>query len=242
MRTFMKLAVVQTKLYLREPMAVFFTLLFGPLMLIMMGFIFGSKPQEVLNGLSQMDISVPAYIALIVGITGLMSIPIGTTLRRESGVLRRFSATPLKPLIYFLTDILAPFLVNLMGVALLISMGLFIYKVRFVGNWLSLFAGVCLCTLSFFTLGYAMAGLFKSARVYTVLGNVIIIPITVGGDAEGDPGYLAIRPADPRGDFAAGTVVRRSLGVAPAGGGRARRYAGHQHARDRSDLQVGIGP
>ena len=179
MRAFMKLAVVQTKLYLREPMAVFFTLLFGPLMLIMMGFIFGSKPQELLNGLSQMDVSVPAYIALIVGITGLMSIPIGTTLRRESGVLRRFSATPLKPLIYFLTDILAPFLVNLMGVALLIVMGLFIYKVRFVGNWFSLFAGVCLCTLSFFTLGYALAGLFKSARVYTVLGNVIIIPITI---------------------------------------------------------------
>ena len=59
MRAFMKLAVVQTKLYLREPVGVFFTLLFGPLMLIMMGFIFGNEPQALYNGLSQMDVSVP---------------------------------------------------------------------------------------------------------------------------------------------------------------------------------------
>jgi ABC-2 type transport system permease protein len=179
MHAFMKLAVVQTKLYLREPMGVFFTLLFGPLMLVMMGFIFGSEPQELLNGLSQLDVSVPTFSALIVGITGLMSIPIGTILRRELGVLRRFSATPLKPLTYFLTDILGPFLVTLLGVGLLVVMGLLVYQVRFEGNWLSVFAGVCFCTLSFFALGYGLSGLFKTARVYTVLGNVIIIPITI---------------------------------------------------------------
>jgi ABC-2 type transport system permease protein len=179
MRTFLKLAIVQTKLYLREPMGVFFTLLFGPLMLIMMGFIFGSKPQELLSGLSQLDVSVPTFSALIVGITGLMSIPIGTILRREMGVLRRFSATPLKPITYFLTDILAPFLVTLLGVGLLVAMGMLVYQVRFEGNWLSFIAGVCFGTLSFFALGYGLSGLFKTARVYTILGNVIIIPITI---------------------------------------------------------------
>jgi ABC-2 type transport system permease protein len=179
MRTFLKLAIVQTKLYLREPMGVFFTLLFGPLMLIMMGFIFGSKPQELLSGLSQLDVSVPTFSALIVGITGLMSIPIGTILRREMGVLRRFSATPLKPITCFLTDILAPFLVTLLGVGLLVAMGMLVYQVRFEGNWLSFIAGVCFGTLSFFALGYGLSGLFKTARVYTILGNVIIIPITI---------------------------------------------------------------
>jgi ABC-2 type transport system permease protein len=179
MHTFMKLAVVQTKLYLREPMGVFFTLLFGPLMLVMMGFIFGSEPQELLSGLSQLDVSVPTFSALIIGITGLMSIPIGTILRRETGVLRRYSATPLKPITYFLTDILAPFIVTLLGVGLLVLMGMLIYRVRFEGNSISVFAGVCLITLSFFALGYGLSGLFKTARVYTVLGNVIIIPITI---------------------------------------------------------------
>ena len=178
MRAFMKLSSVQTKLYLREPMSVFFTLAFGPIMLVIMGVIFGSMPRPDLNGLSQMDISVPAYIGLIIGITGLTAVPIGAATRRDAGVLRRFSATPLRPLTYFLADILAPFLVTLLGVLILILMGLFIYKVQFRGNWLSLFGAVVLSALSFFALGYAIAGLVRNARTAIILGNVIVIPMT----------------------------------------------------------------
>ncbi len=179
MRAFWKLAVVQTKLYVREPMALFFTILFGPMLLVIMGFIFGDSPQEILNGLSQMDISVPAYIALIVGITGLTAVPVGIATRRETGVLRRFSATPLKAFVYFLADILAPFVVTLVGVAILIVMGLFIYQVRFEGNWWSIALATCLGTLSFFTLGYAVAGLVPNTRTAIILGNVVIIPMNI---------------------------------------------------------------
>jgi ABC-2 type transport system permease protein len=179
MRTFGKLAIVQTKLYLREPMAVFFTLLFGPMLLIIMGLIFGDTPQPLLNGLSQMDLSVPAYIALIIGITGFTTVPIGVVTRRETGVLRRFSATPLKPLVYFLADILAPFLITLIGALILVLVGFVIYHVRFNGNWLSITGAVCLSTLTFFALGYAIAGLVPNTRTAIVLGNVLIIPMNI---------------------------------------------------------------
>ncbi len=179
MHTFVKLAIVQTKLYLREPMAVFFTLLFGPLLLVMMGFIFGNAPQAALNGLSQMDIAVPSYMALIIGITGLTSIPVILTTRREVGVLRRLSATPLRPLTYFLADILAPFLVTLASAGLLVLLGFLVYHVRFEGQWLSVAAGTCLCTAAFFSLGYALAAILPNARLATVLGNAVIIPMNI---------------------------------------------------------------
>ncbi len=179
MRNFFKLAVVQTRLYLREPMAVFFTLLMGPMLLVMMGFIFGSAPRPELNGLSQMDISVPSYMALIIGITGLTSIPVMLTTRRETGVLRRLSATPLRPLTFFLADALAPFLVILCSVALLILLGFLIYHVHFEGQWPGVAAGVILYTLSCFALGYALAGILPNARLATVLGNAIIIPMNI---------------------------------------------------------------
>jgi ABC-2 type transport system permease protein len=179
MRALIKLAIVQTKLYLREPIGVFFTLAYGPLLLIMMGFIFGSEPQAILNGLSQLDISVPSYIAMIIGLGGLTAIPIGVTTRRENGVLRRFYATPLRPLTYFLADILAPFVVTLMGAVLLIAVGLLVYHVRFDGNWLSVTGGICFCMLSFFGLGYALSGIFPNTRVAVVVGNVLIIPMVM---------------------------------------------------------------
>lgn len=179
MYAFVKLAIVQTKLYLREPMAVFFTLLFGPLLLVMMGFIFGNAPQAALNDLSQMDIAVPSYMALIIGITGLTSIPVMLTTRREMGVLRRLSATPLRPLTYFLADVLAPFLVTLASAGLLVLLGFLVYHVRFEGQWLSVAAGTCLCIASFFSLGYALAGILPNARLATVLGNAVIIPMNI---------------------------------------------------------------
>lgn len=179
MRAFGKMAVMQTKLYLREPMSVFFTLAFGPMLLVIMGFIFGNTPQPTLNGLSQMDISVPGYIALIIGITGLTAVPIGVATRRETGVLRRFYATPLKPLVYFLTDILAPFLVILLGALILILMGMLIYQVHFAGQWLSITAAICLTIASFYAVGYAIACIVPNTRTAIIFGNVIVIPLAI---------------------------------------------------------------
>ena len=44
---FRKLALVQAKLYLREPMAAFFTLLFRPTLLVLLGFIFKNVPDPM---------------------------------------------------------------------------------------------------------------------------------------------------------------------------------------------------
>jgi len=179
MHAFGRLSFVQSKLYLREPMGVFFTILFGPLLLILFGFIFGNDPQPMFGGLGHLDISVPAYTAVIIGITGLTTIPITVVTRREMGVLRRFSATPLKPITYFLTDILVPFVLTLVGILLLFLLGKTVYHVRFDGHWASVIAAVCLSTLAFFSLGYALAGLIPTARAAILIGNVVIIPMTI---------------------------------------------------------------
>ena len=179
MQAFGKLAWVQTKLYLREPMAVFFTLLFGPLLLLLFGIIFGNQPQDVLGGLGHLDVSVPSYTAAIIGIAALTIVPITAVTRREKGVLRRFAATPLKPLVYFLTDILVPFLLTLSGVLLLFLLGILIYGVNFTGSWLDMLGALCLSTLAFFSLGYALSTLLPSVQVATVAGNVLIIPMNI---------------------------------------------------------------
>ena len=177
---FRKLTVVQAKLYLREPMAAFFTLAFGPFMLIILGAIFGNEPDPMFGGgLGYLDMSVPAYMAMIIGIVGLTAVPISAAIRREEGVLRRFSATPLRPLTYFLTDVLVPFLMTLLGILLLVLVGVVVFKVRFEGNILSLLAGIILGSCAFFSLGYALVGLIPSARAVVVIGNVVLYPLMI---------------------------------------------------------------
>lgn len=171
---FGKLTLVQIKLYLREPMAAFFTLLFGPSLLVLLGFVFGNTPDPMLGGQGYLETSVPAYMGVIIGVVGLTAVPIGAAQRRETGVLRRFSATPLRPLGYFLTDVLAPFVVTLLGIVIVWLLGTLVYKVRFEGNLLSLLAAVSLGALAFFALGYALVGLVPSSRAVVLVGNILL--------------------------------------------------------------------
>lgn len=176
---FRQLTLVQAKLYLREPMAAFFTLLFGPALLLLLGFIFTNAPDPMLGGRGYLDLAVPAYMAIVIGIVGLTAVPISAANRREAGVLRRFSATPLRPLTYYLTDVLVPFLLSLLGILLLVLVGMIVFGVRFEGNLFSLLAGIVMGACAFFSMGYALVGLISSARAVILIGNVVLYPLMI---------------------------------------------------------------
>jgi ABC-2 type transport system permease protein len=177
MRALGKLIVYQIKLYLREPIALFFTLAYAPMMLVLFGSIYGNEPSEMFGGLGSVDVSVPAYVGLIIISVGLMSIPIATATSRESGVLRRFRVTPLSPAAYLASDVAVYFLMTLLGVGLLVVVGKFGYGMRFDGNWASVLAGFSLSSLALFACGYLIAGLAPTARIAQTAGMVIAFPM-----------------------------------------------------------------
>jgi ABC-2 type transport system permease protein len=71
MRGFGKLLAAQMKLYLREPAATFFTIVFAPMLLLLFGTIYGNKPNPFFGGRGMVDVSVPSYIGLIIVSVGL---------------------------------------------------------------------------------------------------------------------------------------------------------------------------
>lgn len=60
MHGFWKLTWTGIKLFLREPMAAFFTLAFPPMMLFVFGSVYGNKPSPFFGGYGSVDGSVPA--------------------------------------------------------------------------------------------------------------------------------------------------------------------------------------
>jgi ABC-2 type transport system permease protein len=151
--------------------------LFAPLVLILFGFIYGNDPEPLFGGRGSMDISVPAYTGMIVGTVGLMGVPITTAARREAGVLRRFRATPLRPITYLVSDVSVNLGMTLVGILLLFLVGKLAYGVRFEGNVLSVLGGICLGAFAFLALGYVLAGLAPTARVAQVVGMVLFYPM-----------------------------------------------------------------
>ncbi len=148
------LVVVQAKLYLREPVATFFTVAFAPLLLVLFGLIYGNKPSHLLGGRGAMDVTVPAYIAIVIVTVGLIGIPVQTATNRELGVLRRYRVTPLRPLTYLTADIVTYYLMTLVGTVVLVVIGRLAFGVHLQGNIGAALAGFTLGALSFFALGY----------------------------------------------------------------------------------------
>ena len=172
MKSLLKMTWMETKLFLREPVGAFFTLAFPLMMLFLFGSIYGNKPQEMFGGYGTIDISVPAYTAMIIATTGLLGLTITMSAYRENGILRRLRTTPIGPLVVLAAQVIVLFLMTTFGMILLIIAGKLVYHMRFEGNVLSVLAGFMLCSLSFFALGFVLAGLMPTARTAQVVWMV----------------------------------------------------------------------
>jgi ABC-2 type transport system permease protein len=177
MRGLKKLILAQMVLYLREPAATFFTIIFAPMLLLLFGAIYGNKPEAFFGGRGMVDVSVPSYIALIIISVGFMGIPIATAANREAGVLRRFRTTPLRPSAYIIANISSYYVMTALGVVALILVGKAVYGLRFEGNIVSVWAGFTLSALAFFALGYLIAGVAPTARVAQAAGMIFAFPM-----------------------------------------------------------------
>ena len=167
----------QAKLYLREPIATFFTVFFAPLMLILFGLIYGNEPSDLLGGRGSMDVTVPAYLGIIIVTVGLIGLPIQTSVNRELGILRRYRVTPLRPLTYIVADVTAYWAMAVVGAVLLVVVGKVAFDVRFEGSILSVLAGFTLCIGAFLALGFVLASISPTARVAQTIGMVVAYPM-----------------------------------------------------------------
>ncbi|MGD8815203.1 MAG: ABC transporter permease [Anaerolineales bacterium] len=195
MRGLIQLTITNLKLYLREPVSVFFTLAFAPLLVVLFGAMYGNDPSPLFGGYGSMDISMPAYTALILGSVGILGIPIHVGALREQGVLRRYRATPMHPLTYIVSDVITNLIMILLGMALLVLMGWLLYNVQFEGQVLNVICGLLLGGLSMFAFGYLIASLAPGARAAQVIGMVIFYPMMFLSGA-GIP--LEVMPASVR--------------------------------------------
>jgi ABC-2 type transport system permease protein len=183
MRALLKMSWVEFKLFLREPVGAFFTLVFPLTLLFVFGSVFGNEPNEFMGGLGSVDVSTPAYIGMIIGTVGLLSGPITLATYRDQGVLRRFRAAPISPAVVIGAQVIINFLMTVLGVTLLITAAHLVYHVRLPEDPLSVIAAFCLGLASFLTVGFALASALPTARTTQIVAMAIFYPMLFLGGA-----------------------------------------------------------
>ena len=179
MKSMMKMTWMETKLFLREPVNAFFTLLFPVMMLLLFGTIYGSNPPVGYGQQSAISALIPAFSGMVIGITGLMSITITLATYRENGILRRLRTTPVSPLVVMAAQMIVVFVMTVLGILLLVATGNLLYEVHITGNVFSMLAGLVLCCLSFFAIGFILAGVMPNARTAQIVAMVALYPMLI---------------------------------------------------------------
>jgi ABC-2 type transport system permease protein len=158
--------------------ALFFTLAFPPVMLLLFGTIFASQQiGEGSTNVSYGQYFTPGIIGAAIWVTCFQNLAITVPLERDSGALKRLAGSPMPRTAYFLGKIALVLLVTLAECALLIVLGVVIYHVPLppASHWLTfawvLLLGVASCTL----FGLGLAGLIPNGRS----ASAIVTPFAI---------------------------------------------------------------
>lgn len=93
-----RLLMTELKLVTRDPLTLFFVVMFPILTMLIIGGSFGSEPNEVFP-VNPSHWYVASYFTVVIGATGLIMLPVHIASYRERGVLRRFAAAGFPPVV-----------------------------------------------------------------------------------------------------------------------------------------------
>lgn len=177
MKLLLKTIMVEWKINSRNFSNMFFSFLFPIMILLLFGTMYGNDPMSDYNGLGNIDLLTAGYICMVIAVSGLVSLPITLSQYRENKILKRFMATPIKPLDILVSQLIVNAIITLIGSALLIIIGKIIYDLRFLGNVLEVLLGMLLIIFSIFSIGLFIAAITKNAKAAQAISFVLYFPM-----------------------------------------------------------------
>ncbi|WP_405142914.1 ABC transporter permease [Sphaerisporangium sp. NBC_01403] len=179
-RSLRKLALTETKLYLREPLTAFFALLLPLTLLLVLGSAIPGfrDPDPALGGERVVDTQLPAMMILLSVVTSAFSvIPTVLAVYRERGVLRRLSITPASPGSLLAAQLLLNLVTTVLATLLMILFGHLVLGTHVPARlpWFVLVFLLGLCAM--FTLGLSIAAVVPNSRAAGGIGAIVMFPL-----------------------------------------------------------------
>lgn len=176
MNGFLQLTWMETKLFIREWQAVFFTFIFLPMLMFLFGMIYRNEP-DVLTGLGSVDLMLPGYVAIGIAANAFFTIGGVLTAYREKGILRRFRVTPLSPIGVLAAQVMVAFVMSLFSAIVMMTLARFTFGLRVAGDPLLMLLAFTIGAVCFFSFGFLLAGLFRTARLSYSVNTTIFFPM-----------------------------------------------------------------
>ncbi|TCP49922.1 ABC-2 type transport system permease protein [Tamaricihabitans halophyticus] len=172
-----RLAAVETKLFFREPMSVFFTLGIPPLLLVILGVIPSFRePVANLADSRVIDVYTPIIVALSIALFAFTGLPQQFATYREKGVLRRMRITPVKPRILLGAQLLMCALLSTVTMLAVLAIARVAFDVALPEQLPGFLGAYLLSALAMLAIGLLVAAWAPSGKGAGAIGTVLLFP------------------------------------------------------------------
>lgn len=169
MKRFAIICNIQLRLFTRDFFSFFFALVFPVSMLLFFGSFFGNAPIYDGADIRMMDVSVPAYAVMVMGVTGLMSLPLTISSYKEKKIYKRFDATPVGKRSIMFAQAFVNLLMTLIGISILLAAGKLLYQIQIKGSFLSICASMVFSIAAMFSMGFLFTAIGQDLKSKTLL-------------------------------------------------------------------------
>lgn len=171
-----KLAWVEAKLFLREPLALLVAFAFPFFLLFILVGVFGNDVEadpedaKVWRYVGPSDYYVSTYVGLVMASVGLVTLPLRLAGYREQGVLRRYRAAGMPVAVVLGSQVIVSAAMSLIAAVGIVLVSTVIYGTVLPDNWWLVGVGVVIGLLTFSAIGVCLGAILPSARTVQGVG------------------------------------------------------------------------
>ena len=174
---FQRLLATELKLFMREPMLLFWGLLFPVGLLVVLGVAGSSKPQHSLGGVKLIVAYTPVVMVFTLTILALSALPAALASYRDKGYLRRLSTTPIGAVRLLAAQVIINFALAASVVILIALVSHFAFSVALPRQLGGFLLAIVLTMGAMLSLGTLIAAVAPSQRIAAAAGSLLFFPL-----------------------------------------------------------------
>lgn len=177
MKSFFTLLKNEAKLNVRDMNMVLFAVIMPLVVLVILGFVYGSKAAFDGASYTFMEQSFGAVCAISMCAGGLMGLPLLISDYRERKILKRFRVTPISPALLLGVELTIYILYCVVSILTLSMVAILFWKVKIHGSYLAFIGSWLLTMLSTLSMGMMVGGLAKNTKQAGVIASALYFPM-----------------------------------------------------------------
>ncbi len=181
-----RLAWIEAKLFVREPLALAFAFALPIITVLVLGGVF-DVDDPAFEGAPPSDYYVAGYLGVVIAAVGLIMLPVHLAAYRERGILRRLEASHLPRWSLPIAHVGVSFGVIVLASGVLLVTAALSYGVPAVEAPVRTAAGFILGSLTFTALGFLLGTALPNARAAQGVGLLLFLPMFLLGGAGPPP-------------------------------------------------------